>query len=245
MNTQRKAFTLIELLVVVSIIALLVSILLPALGRARDQAKRVMCMSNLKQITTVTWQYAPDYDGWTPSSCYWWQEGGDWHTSPWASTLSRANYVEGGLNPLQRLSSKAAEICRCPSWSYPKENQYYAHPYYTYAMRMEGYGWDPESNYGHIRLDATEYPSTYALFWDSAKGHPYQDEYLYQYYGCPINTTAGWLSSDTWIRVHLRHVQTAGVAFADSSVRACNEGALNAAGFDEKAMLLMREILLN
>jgi prepilin-type N-terminal cleavage/methylation domain-containing protein/prepilin-type processing-associated H-X9-DG protein len=57
-KNQRHAFTLIELLVVVSIIALLVSILLPALGRARDQAKAVLCMTRLKQIGTAWVVYA-------------------------------------------------------------------------------------------------------------------------------------------------------------------------------------------
>ena len=60
--SKRKAFTLIELLVVVSIIALLVSILVPALGRARDQAKRVACMSQLRGVGQALVMYAHEYN---------------------------------------------------------------------------------------------------------------------------------------------------------------------------------------
>ena len=59
---KNKAFTLIELLVVVSIIALLVSILLPALGEAREQAKRVVCVSNQHQWAVGTQIYCNDND---------------------------------------------------------------------------------------------------------------------------------------------------------------------------------------
>jgi len=57
-RNQRRGFTLIELLVVVAIIALLISILLPALQRAKEQAKRAMCLSNLKSIGNATQAYA-------------------------------------------------------------------------------------------------------------------------------------------------------------------------------------------
>jgi prepilin-type N-terminal cleavage/methylation domain-containing protein len=59
---KRKGFTLIELLVVVAIIALLISILLPSLSRARELAKRTVCASNLKEIGTAMYLYANDGD---------------------------------------------------------------------------------------------------------------------------------------------------------------------------------------
>jgi prepilin-type N-terminal cleavage/methylation domain-containing protein/prepilin-type processing-associated H-X9-DG protein len=55
---KQKAFTLVELLVVIAIIALLMAILLPAMSRAREQAKRINCMSNLKQLTLAWMNYS-------------------------------------------------------------------------------------------------------------------------------------------------------------------------------------------
>lgn len=71
---RRRFFTLIELLVVVAIISILASMLLPALSKAREHAKRSLCMSNLKHIALALNVYGDDYDGNLPdrSSGYGW-----------------------------------------------------------------------------------------------------------------------------------------------------------------------------
>ena len=65
---KKQAFTLIELLVVIAIIAILAAILFPVFARARENARRSSCSSNLKQIGLGVIQYAQDYDERMPST---------------------------------------------------------------------------------------------------------------------------------------------------------------------------------
>ena len=66
MHRQKMKFTLIELLVVISIIAILVSMLLPALSSAREKVKTIACSSNLRQISLGVFGYINDYNGYYP-----------------------------------------------------------------------------------------------------------------------------------------------------------------------------------
>ncbi|MBU4375995.1 MAG: type II secretion system GspH family protein, partial [Candidatus Omnitrophica bacterium] len=68
MNMNKKAFTLIELLVVIVIVGLLAAILLPVFGKAREAARRAMCINNLRQHGIAWYLYLDDHNDCFPPS---------------------------------------------------------------------------------------------------------------------------------------------------------------------------------
>jgi len=110
-SRRPRAFTLIELLVVVAIIALLISILIPSLGRARKEAQAVACRSNLQQVMLALRMYQDDHKGWLPQSYnpknpY--QPGSLWSESAWG--VSKADLWFYKLTPTY-LGNPNAFIC--------------------------------------------------------------------------------------------------------------------------------------
>jgi prepilin-type processing-associated H-X9-DG protein/prepilin-type N-terminal cleavage/methylation domain-containing protein len=103
-------FTLIELLVVIAIIAIMASMLLPALKKARETSKRIACKSNLRQLHLVWVNYANDYNN-TPPAYYDAAEG------IWAGVLRKNGYVnQPGYGKNVKRSEKGG-ILTCPSYS--------------------------------------------------------------------------------------------------------------------------------
>lgn len=133
LRSRRAGFTLIELLIVIAIIAILAAILFPVFVRARENARRTSCQSNLKQQGLGILQYAQDYDelmvpAWSDGNC---PAGTGWGATNSGNCVSTTTPAVGNFKWMDLLQPyvKSTQIFDCPSAPARAENGPYFYKY--------------------------------------------------------------------------------------------------------------------
>ena len=164
-----NAFSLVELLVVLGIIGLVVGLVLPALGTAREIARRTQCLGNLRQLAAAAHAYAASHDGLYPSGYYEDRAHGIAFSWDFTLVLHRKSGVREVKPGLLWAGRGDAKVQQCPS--YDGRSNTLMDPYtgYNYNVSFIGYG-DREVVKQPARVTDVRSPARTALFGDGEWG---------------------------------------------------------------------------
>lgn len=227
--SRKRGFTLIELLVVIAIIAILAAILFPVFAQAREKARAISCVSNVRQMGTAAVMYAQDYDEQYP---------GMWQWSPLAIYAHAPYILPPGITVQQAYQVcqtcpyvKNGEVYKCPdhkneygqglygSYGYAYPTMWGAYP----PIPNSAYGWPTGPNMAEFQRPAdtvmitdttaangttcnlTTYPAIYSLCGEkNGYAYPYVYQPTSNPYSAPLPIHSGMVS----------------VAFVDGHVKA-------------------------
>jgi len=233
--SRRSGFTLIELLVVIAIIALLVSILVPSLQRARAIARSVQCMTIQKRVGIATFLYAEDHDGWCQAARY--------APLPGIGTAMGPNVLMGlGYLPKSTWfpgdfwNDNTVYATPCPEYGqYPGET--------SYGVTTGGYGLNMALTYVYVKpVAATEY----TVYWpwnDPARRHrllgeiPQPGQLFFWGDFSGAGNVGGWYfgheaAAGETIGFFYRHMDGVNLTFADGHTSYYDGGAIDAGSHD-------------
>ena len=168
---RQRAFSLVELLVVIGIIAVLIGVLLPALSRAQAAAKRVQCLSNLRQLATASSVYAANNKNSFPPAYYSSSNGQVAYGYNWDfTTILDLNTGKKSIVPgLLWMGQTNPQIQQCPVFEGRSNTAADPHTGYNYNTSYIGHG-DLELSPGKLvppaRMNQVRKPSETALFGD-------------------------------------------------------------------------------